>query len=130
MMGKRIYLALEALKLFLHSIPYGSKFNVIRYGTDYNILFPRSMECDDNVLDIALHHLKDLDADMGGTEIFEPLSEVFKTVPSENTERHIYLLTDGAIFNTQEVIDLISVNKRNTRVHTFGMGDGASSELI
>ncbi len=33
--GKRIKLAIEALKLFLHSIPLGSKFNVYSFGSKF-----------------------------------------------------------------------------------------------
>lgn len=35
MTGDRISLAVEALKLFVHSIPYGSKFNIVSYGSNY-----------------------------------------------------------------------------------------------
>ena len=130
MLGKRMYLALEALKLFLHSIPFGSKFNIISYGEDYRFLFPKSMNNTDDVLDIAMYMIADFEADMGGTEIFAPLNEVFRSRTTESCERHIYLLTDGAVNNTAEVVELIRMNKYHTRVHMFGIGEGASSELI
>ena len=42
------------------------------------------------------------------------------------------MLTDGAVGNTKAIIDLISLEayKQNSRVHTFGVGQGASTELI
>jgi len=43
MSGKSIDLAVQALKLFIHSLPEGSKFNVVSYGSDYIKLFPHSM---------------------------------------------------------------------------------------
>ena len=47
-------------------------------------------------------------------------------------KRQIYLLTDGAVHNTQEVVKLIDkcALATNTRVHTLGVGNGASTELI
>lgn len=66
-------LALESLKLFLHSIPFGSKFNVVSFGSDFELLFPRSMECNQDILDITQFYIKDFNADMGGTEILAPL---------------------------------------------------------
>jgi len=42
-------------------------------------------------------------------------------------ERHLFLLTDGAVSNTNQVIDLIKANAGTTRVHTFGIGNGVST---
>lgn len=42
MSGTPMKLAVEALILFLHSLPIGSKFNVVSYGSDYVKLFPQS----------------------------------------------------------------------------------------
>jgi hypothetical protein len=41
--GKPIKLAVEALKLFLHSIPIGSKFNVVSFGSGFEKLFVNSV---------------------------------------------------------------------------------------
>jgi hypothetical protein len=41
------------------------------------------------------------------------------------------LLTDGAVFNTNKIIDLVSKNASlSTRLHTFGVGNGADENLI
>ena len=51
--------------------------------------------------------------------------------PYTCAETHIFLLTDGAVFNTNEVIKLVQQNANmQQRVHTFGIGDGASERLI
>jgi hypothetical protein len=39
-------------------------------------------------------------------------------------------LTDGAVENTNDVIELISKNAIGNRVNTFGIGSGCSIELI
>ena len=44
--------------------------------------------------------------------------------------RHIFLLTDGAVNNTNMVVKLIRDNCVGTKVHTFGIGSGVSTELI
>jgi hypothetical protein len=42
------------------------------------------------------------------------------------------LLTDGAVHNTRDVVDLVTklALATNSRVHTLGVGSGASTELI
>ena len=42
------------------------------------------------------------------------------------------MLTDGGVGNTQSIIRLIGdeVQGKALRVHTIGMGDGASQELV
>lgn len=52
-------------------------------------------------------------------------------MPADCTASHIYLLTDGAIWDTKQVVDLVAQNcNAQQRVHTFGVGNGASEELI
>jgi hypothetical protein len=47
------------------------------------------------------------EADFGGTEIFAPLHEIFVQEKSPETESHIYLLTDGAVHNTDAIVTLV-----------------------
>ena len=39
MKGKRMEMAIEAAKLFIKSLPMGSKFNVISFGSHFEELF-------------------------------------------------------------------------------------------
>ena len=71
--GSPIKLAREALLLFLHSIPVGSKFNVVSYGSNHTKLFPQSVEYNDENFEKAVEEVAKFEADMGGTEIYEPI---------------------------------------------------------
>ena len=50
----------------------------------------------------------------------------------EDMVRQIFLLTDGAVSNTYNIVELIDKHavETNSRIHTFGIGKGASKELI
>lgn len=100
MSGSPIRLAVEALKLFLHSLPIGSKFNVVSYGSYYTKLFEQSMPYNDETFEKAIQSVSEFDADMGGTEIFEPIQDILKQAQDASLPRHLYLLTDGAVGNT------------------------------
>lgn len=130
MSGTPIKLANEALSLFLHSLPMGSKFNIVSYGSDYSKLFEESVEYNDENLEYALQQVGQFEADMGGTEIYEPIKDILQKDADPNLPRHLYLLTDGAVGNTQQIVQLIKKNRGACHVHTFGIGVGASTELI
>ncbi|XP_061170037.1 von Willebrand factor A domain-containing protein 5A-like [Saccostrea echinata] len=129
MNGSRIEKAKETLLLLLKSLPVNCIFNVISFGSRFSTLFPKSVEYNEKNLEEALNLQKRMKADMGGTEIFKPLDNVFSNKPSGSYARQVFLLTDGEVWNIPEIIKLVKKQK-NTRVFTFGIGDGCSTELI
>jgi hypothetical protein len=50
MRGKRISSAKEGLITFLKSLPTDSIFNIYSFGTNYETIFPESVNYDDNNL--------------------------------------------------------------------------------
>jgi len=69
-------------------------------------------------------------ANMGGTEMLQPLQHIFKQAPNEKYPKNIFILTDGAIGNTHQVVSKIREYNYCARVHTFGIGSGASRYLV
>jgi ubiquitin/uncharacterized protein YegL len=127
--GSRIEIAREALMLFLKSLPQGSFFNVISFGTDYELMFDLPQLAESEVLEDAIQQISDFEADMGGTEILNPLFHVY-SAPCEDRQRSIFLLTDGAVDDTEGVVKLIKENAESTRVFSLGIGEGASKYLV
>eukprot|EP00347_Sterkiella_histriomuscorum_P006776 403351474 len=67
---------------------------------------------------------------MGGTEIYSAVKDILKQPVDPKFPRHLYLLTDGEIGDTNKLVDLIKQNRGNITVHCFGIGDGVSTELV
>jgi len=131
MSGSRIDAAKEALLLLLKSLPVGCSFNVVSFGNEHSLLFsdgsrPYSKES----LDEALELQKSMKADMGGTEILDPLKAVFKKPPKPGMPRQVFLITDGEVGNTNQVIQLVAKNASTSRVFGIGIGEGASTALL
>lgn len=129
--GERIDSARNALLVFMRSLPPGCYFNIIRFGSHFELLFPEgSREYGEESLKAACELQKQLGADMGGTEILEPLKAVYDKPAMASHSRQIMLLTDGEVSNTQEVVDLVRSNASLARVFSFGIGEGASTSLV
>ena len=71
-----------------------------------------------------------MQADMGGTNIYEPLFEQLSSKLIEGYPKYIYLLTDGDVADTDGVIRMVGLNNKYSRVHTIGIGSGVSRKLI
>ena len=67
-----------------------------------------------------------MEANMGGTNIYDPLKNVFDSRVIQGYPRQIFLLTDGEIRNIQEVFKLLRLNLKYSRTHSIGIGEKAS----
>jgi hypothetical protein len=57
MSGSTIRLAVEALKLFLYSLPTGCRFNVVSFGSRYKFIFENYVEYNDTNLAKAVSQI-------------------------------------------------------------------------
>lgn len=48
-----------------------------------------------------------MEANMGGTEIFETLKKELQSKPLKKYPKHIFLLTDGGVSNTYQVLEMV-----------------------
>lgn len=111
MHGDPIKMAVQALKLFIHSLPLGCKFNVVSFGTHFTKLFPESVVYSEDTLKAAIKVVSGYGADMNLTEIYAPMKNIFSQPNDPAMPKCLYLLTDGAVANTQEVVNLVKANR-------------------
>ena len=69
-------------------------------------------------------------ADMGGTNILDPLTEAIKNLAPNHKETRIFLLTDGQVEDRVKVIATADTKNDNIRVHTFGIGYGCDRNMV
>ena len=117
-----IELAREALQLFLHSLPPDCFFNVFSFGSRFDSLFPLSSEYTDDTLREAKEHVSSMRADYGGTEIYRPLEAILKQPAPSGYLRQVFVLTDGAVSNDEQVIQLVRRRRERTRIFSLGLG--------
>ncbi|XP_022810501.1 von Willebrand factor A domain-containing protein 5A-like isoform X2 [Stylophora pistillata] len=130
MSGSKENSARETLLLFLKSLPDGCYFNVVGFGSSYKTLFSKSLLYNDENLKKATDLAGSMKADLRGTEILSPLQWVFSQPLVKGHPRQLFLLTDGEVGNTQQVISLVEKHSNSARCFTFGIGAGASTALV
>lgn len=130
MYGDCIQNAREAVLLFLKSLPSGCRFNIVEFGSTFRHLFESSAVYNDDNLHQACKLVEHMSADLGGTEILAPLKWIFNRPLVKGFPRQVFLLTDGEVGNTNEVIRIVQSNAKAARCFAFGVGDGVSTALI
>uniref|UniRef100_A0AAX7TXZ4 von Willebrand factor A domain-containing protein 5A-like n=1 Tax=Astatotilapia calliptera TaxID=8154 RepID=A0AAX7TXZ4_ASTCA len=120
----------DTLLLLLKSLPMGCYFNIYSFGSGYEHIFPKSVEYSQQTMEEALKKVEQMEANLGGTEILQPLKHIYSQPCIPNQPRQLFVFTDGEVGNTKEVIDLVKKNSGSHRCFSFGIGEGASSALI
>ncbi len=128
----KIGLARTAMLLFLKSLPVGCLFNIVRFGSSYSSLFSDQVtrEYNQTTMCQAESLIKSMKADLGGTELLEPLRWLQKSKPPSGCVRQIFLLTDGEVSNVDQVINLCRDMAEFTRIFSFGLGHSVSDALL
>ena len=133
MYGNRIQMAKESLIYFLKSLPdTQSKFNIVSFGTKYEVLFDNFVEITEENINKAIDISNRYDSDLGGTELLKPLIYLEKCLENNNKPARIFILTDGAVFNTDECLNKIKEigNKKDIRFFSLGVGQGCDEILV
>ena len=122
----------DAMKLFMKSLPLGSSFQIVSFGSKFEVMngFENTFVYDQGTLEKALLYIEQMTADMGGTNILEPLNYAMDSLAIGPRETRIFPLTDGQVENRDAVVEKASSSTENVRIHTFGIGDGCDAEMV
>lgn len=89
------------------------------------------IEYNDKNMQDALIKISFFDSNYGGTIIYEPLLAAINLLNNfVNDQCHVFVLTDGAVGQIDPIVDLARLHAGNVKVHTFGVGKGASTDLV
>ncbi|XP_036209200.1 von Willebrand factor A domain-containing protein 5A isoform X4 [Myotis myotis] len=126
----RIEAAKETLIWLLKSLPVGCYFNIYGFGSSFESFFPESVKYTQDTMEQALKRVKSMDADLGGTEILEPLKAIYSRTSIPGHPLQLFVFTDGEVTDTFSVIREVKSNGQRHRCFSFGIGEGASTSLI
>lgn len=131
MQGDSIQEAKKALEVCLRGLEQGKSFNIYRFGSGQESLFPESTVYNGKTANEALAYLRRMDADLGGTEILGPLKDICSSKGNNRSlGKDIILLTDGEVGNESEIFKLIKKNSGEIRLFPVGIGAGCNEFFI
>ena len=132
MRGKSIDLVKQSLLLFIQSIPPGSYYQLIGFGTDFKKYNEEPVEYNQKNVKEIINKINELEANMGGTNISGILDAIYKdkNYTKINLSKNIFLLTDGQVFDREECVNLITTNSNKFRIHALGIGNYFDKVLI
>jgi von Willebrand factor A domain-containing protein 5 len=107
------------MQIFLRSLPLGTKFNItFSFGSIFNSLFPSSVLLDDDTLATSSSFVANLRADMGGTEMLQPIRDILRLPVLHSHPRQLIIV----VSSTGEEEEREEKRKRICK--TYGHVDG------
>lgn len=133
MTGNPIQILKKTIILFIKSLPFNSYFQIYGFGTKYikynEIPLIYNKKNVKEIIDILLN----INADLGGTNLYAPLEEIFKNKElyiKLNLPIHLIIITDGKVMNAGSCANIIYENKNIFKTHAIGIGDDCDKSLI
>lgn len=130
MSGSKIRTAQETLKIFLRSLQPGFYYNVIRFGSSFEAMYPESVEYTNENFQDSLEKADQMDADLGGTDLISPLAEIYSQKPRPGFVRQIFVITDGIVEDESGCLTLVTTNRESSRLFAVGIGQDVARKFI
>ena len=132
MAGSSMRIVSESILFFLQSLSKGSYFQLIGFGSNFKKINDKPVEYTKENVKNTMDIVKNLKADLGGTDISSPLKEIFnsKDYDDINLARNLFILTDGEVNDREECLGLINTYSDKFKVHAIGIGSSFDKQLI
>ncbi len=128
MSGDSINQAKDALHKILSLFRANDYFNLITFGSNYNLLFPEPVPANENNIKRASRFVDRIDADMGGTEIGAALEAAYQCGSIKELPSDLLLITDGHIWDDDRVI--AAAQQSGHRIFSVGVGSAVSDGFV
>ncbi len=108
----------------LDSLCPGDLFDIVAFGTEHRALFGRAMPASRTNVARARDFVRELDADLGGTEIESALRAAYAIAGEPGMPREVLLITDGEVWDTDAAV--AEARASGHRIFTVGVGVGSA----
>ena len=133
MSGLKIKIASQTLELFLHSLPVNSYYQIIGFGSTYIKYDEKPKEYTQKNVKESLEKLKNLEGNLCGTNIYEPLDDIYNNYQiyeNINLPKNIIVLTDGVVENKNNTLKLVEKMSSKFSIFSIGIGIDFDKDLV
>lgn len=127
--GASIRQARAALRLALARLEPADHFNVIRFNSDMEMLFPTSVPADPAHREHARAWVDALEAD-GGTDMGPALRAALGGDRGVGELRQVIFMTDGSVANEEALFETIVSGLGRSRLFTVGIGSAPNAYFL
>ena len=128
MSGDSIEQVRVAGERILDSLRTGDLFDIFAFGSRHRALFGRALPADRTNVARAREFVRDLDADLGGTEIASALRAAYRIEGERGMPRDLLLITDGEVWNTDSAV--AEARASGHRIFTVGVGSAVAEPFV
>ena len=112
----------------LDSLRPGDLFDIVAFGTGHRALFGHALPASPANIARAREFVRDLDADLGGTEIESALRAAYRTEGEPGMPRDLLLITDGEVWDTDSAV--AEARASGHRIFTVGVGSAVAEPFV
>lgn len=128
--GASIRQAREALDMAIERLKPHDSFNVIEFNSRSSVLFSRPQPANTNNKQTALSFVHALQSG-GGTEMLPALKRALTmTVNNKKALQQVIFITDGAVGNETQLLELVQTELGDRRLFTVGIGSAPNSYFM
>jgi Ca-activated chloride channel homolog len=103
-------------------------FNIITFGSHYQLLFNGQVKVSPDSLKKAQQISNNLNADMGGTEMEQAIKAALDSTGPKSIKPDVLLITDGEIWDSKSILKV--AKKSGHRFFTVGVGSSVSETFV
>ena len=123
----------QAIRAAIKNLPSPAYLNCIAFGSYTEKLFIRSMENSSQNVDKLMTFINELPSNMGGSDLFTALNQIYLTMDRTRASRTIFLFSDGYYNDCEKkLLPFVQQNADHTRLFTFGISgsEGVSKYIL
>ena len=124
----------KTLSDLIESLPPESYYQLIGFGSKFKKYDSQPIKNTEENITKSKEIINSLEANLGGTDLSQPLIDILKTSYSEykniSLSKHIIVLTDGQINLGDDIVELIKLHNNEFKIHLIGMGNDVDKDSI